>query len=56
MSPRQTVSLSQTKINDVNHLCSGVLAHDEVVRLDVTVDEAPLVEVLKASEHLKGDS
>ena len=52
MSSWQTVSLSQAEINHIHHLSSGVLSDYEIIRLDITVDEASLVEVFETCQHL----
>ena len=52
----QPVPFGEAEIDDVHHFGLGVLADDEVVGLDVSVDEAALVEVLEAREHLQRDA
>jgi hypothetical protein len=49
------VLLGQTEINDVNLVAALANAHEEVVRLDITVDEGLGVDVLNAGDELIGE-
>lgn len=50
-----TVLLGQTEINHVDLVATLADAHEEVVRLDVTVDEGLGVDVLDAGDELIGE-
>ena len=50
-----TVLLGQTEINDIDLITTLANAHEEVVRLDVTVDEGLGVDVLDAGDELIGE-
>lgn len=47
-----TVLLGQSEINDIDLVATLANAHEEVVRLDVTVDEGLGVDVLNAGDEL----
>ena len=49
-----TVLLGQTEINDIDLVSTLADAHEEVVRLDITVDEGLGVDVLDAGDELVG--
>ena len=49
-----TVLLGQTKVDDVDLVSALANAHEEVVRLDITVDEGLGVDVLDAGDELVG--
>lgn len=55
VSLRVTVLLGQTKIDDINLVSALTDAHEEVVRLDITVDEGLGVDVLNAGDELVGE-
>jgi hypothetical protein len=50
-----TVSLGQPKINNINLIAALADTHEEVVRLDITVDEGLGVDVLDAGDELIGE-
>lgn len=50
-----TVLLGQTEINDIDLVATLANAHQEVVRLDITVDEGFGVDVLNAGDELIGE-
>jgi hypothetical protein len=50
-----TVLLGQTEINDIDLVTTLANSHEEVVRLDVTVDEGLGVDVLNAGDELIGE-
>lgn len=50
-----TVLLGQTEINDIDLVTTLSNAHQEVVRLDITVDEGLGVDVLNAGDELVGE-
>ena len=52
---RIPVLLRQTKVNNIDLVPSLANAHQEVVWLDVTVDEALRVDVLDAGNELVGE-
>jgi hypothetical protein len=49
------VLLGQTKVNDIDLVASLANTHQEVVRLNITVDEALGVNVLNATDKLVGE-
>jgi hypothetical protein len=49
-----TVFLGQTKIDDIDLVATLANAHEEVVRLDITVDERLGVNILDAGDELIG--
>jgi hypothetical protein len=49
-----TVLLGQTEINDIDLVATLANTHQEVVRLDITVDEGLGVDVLNARDELIG--
>lgn len=49
-----TVFLGQAEINDIDLVATLADSHEEVVRLDVTVDERLSVNVLDAGDELVG--
>ena len=49
-----TVLLGQTKVDDIDLVATLADAHEEVVRLDVTMDEGLGVNVLDAGDELVG--
>jgi hypothetical protein len=49
------VLLGKTEINDIDLVAALANAHEEVVRLDVTVDERLGVDVLDAGDELIGE-
>ena len=49
-----TVLLGQTEINDIDLIATLANTHEEVVRLDITVDEGFGVNVLNAGDELIG--
>ena len=51
---RVTVLLGQTEIDDIDLIAALADAHEEVVRLDITVDEGFGVDVLDAGDKLVG--
>lgn len=51
---RVPVLLGQTEVDDVDLVAPLANAHEEVVRLDITVDEALRVDVLDAGDELVG--
>jgi hypothetical protein len=51
---RITVLLGQTKVDDIDLVAALADAHEEIVRLDVTVDERLGVYVLDAGDQLVG--
>ena len=55
MGLRVTVLLGQTKINDIDLVAALADAHEEVVRLDITVDEGLGVDVFNAGNELIGE-
>jgi hypothetical protein len=50
-----TVLLGQTEVNDVDLVAALADTHEEVVRLDITVDEGFGVDVLNARDELIGE-
>ena len=50
-----TVLLGQTKINDIDLVAPLADAHEEVVRLDITMDEGLGVDVFNAGDELIGE-
>ena len=50
-----TVLLGQTEINDIDLVTTLSNAHQEVVRLDITVDEGLGVDVLDTGDELVGE-
>jgi hypothetical protein len=50
-----TVFLGQPKVNNIDLISELADTHEEVVRLDITVDEGPGVDVLDAEEELIGE-
>jgi len=54
MSLWVTVLLSQTEINNIDLVTTLANAHEEIVWLDITVDEALGVNVLNAGDELIG--
>ena len=52
VSLRVTVLLGKTEINDIDLVASLTNAHEEVVRLDITVDERLGMNVLNAGDEL----
>ena len=51
---RVTVLLGQTEIDDIDLIAALADAHEEVVRLDITVDEGLGMDVLDAGDELVG--
>ena len=47
--------LCETEVDDEQLVAAPAVAHDEIVRLDVAVDEVPAVDVLEAAYHLLGE-
>ena len=47
-SPRVSISLGQTEINEVDKMLLASHSDDKVIRLDVTVEELATVNVLNA--------
>ena len=53
---RVLVALSESEVNDVDVVASGVSATDQkVVRLDVAMDYSLLVNLFNTSDELSGD-
>ena len=52
---RITILLGQAKINHIDLVAALANAHEEVVRLDITVDEGLGVDVLNAGDELVGE-
>lgn len=53
---RVLITLGETKINDVNIIfCNLCAADEEVVRLDVSMDNSFVVDLLDSLDHLLGD-
>jgi hypothetical protein len=46
------VSLGQSKIKDKNFIGSFVKSNAEIVRLDVPVNEVPIMHILDPGDHL----
>ena len=48
------VALSQAKIDDVDHMLLLAYSDQKVIRFDVSMEEATLVDELNALQHLNG--
>jgi len=46
------VSLGQSEVKKENFVASFVVAHAEIIRFDVSVDEVPVMNVLNSGDHL----
>lgn len=46
------ISFGQAKVNDEDLVAGLIESHTEVVRLDVTVDEVSIVDILNPRYHL----
>jgi hypothetical protein len=55
MCPWITVELGKTKVYHVYHMSSGSTAHQEVVRLDITMDVALRMYDFQPAQQLIGE-